>query len=105
MTHDEKTLAMKLLQPLGGWSITGGVITIHEDGKAHGYTIPTEEQLQNAHAIQEQREPLLSELNDLDQKLRRDVEELADAQGITLSPYLQEVKARKEEIRNALQSL
>lgn len=33
------------LMPLGGYSIAGDVITVHEDGAAYGYTVPTEAEI------------------------------------------------------------
>ena len=37
--------ALERLMPLGGWSLNGELITIHEDGYAHGYNEPTTEEV------------------------------------------------------------
>ncbi|CCQ72320.1 hypothetical protein [Magnetospira sp. QH-2] len=42
------------------------------------------------------------ELAELDRFLRRDVEELADAASLTLSPFLETKRARKAELRQIL---
>lgn len=40
--------ALKHLMPLGGYSITDGKVTVHEDGKVHGYKKPTQAQIDAA---------------------------------------------------------
>ncbi len=48
------------------------------------------------------REEVLKELLELDTKLRRDVEDVADAASLTLSEYLEGIRARKQQLRAQL---
>lgn len=44
---EELSKALRKLMPNGGWSVTDGVITVHEDGEVHGYTVPSDSLIQS----------------------------------------------------------
>ena len=43
--QDKRVKAISKLLPLGGWSDNGTKVIIHEDGAVHGYTSPTQDEI------------------------------------------------------------
>lgn len=67
-----------MLMPLGGWSFSedGDEVVIHEDGKSHGYKVPSKAKIDAEILKIEHNEPILYELSELDKKVPRAVEDL-----------------------------
>lgn len=68
--------ALMRLMPKGGWMYDGENIIICEDGVEFGYSIPTQNQINEAIAIDENNDPILAELETLDKYVPRAVEDL-----------------------------
>lgn len=91
--------ALNNLMPLGGWSYSDeGGVTIHEDGAGFGYTKPTQEQIDAELAKVEVNAPILAELNELDKKVVRALEDLIPES----DTYNYAIVTRKKELRGSL---
>ena len=92
------TKVLMRLMPKGGWSCNGDVVTIHDDGIANGYTVPTQEEFAKALEVVAHNEPILEELARLDAKIPY------FAEYDNTDPYLVKTIARKKELRAKLKS-
>lgn len=94
--------ALGRLMPLGGWSFKGSEVTVHEDGLVHGYSVPSQQEIDAEIAKIEADEPKLKQLSKLDNIITRDKEDKANELGVPLDPVEQAVVDEKIQLRNQL---
>ncbi|MDE0724797.1 MAG: hypothetical protein OSB62_08905 [Alphaproteobacteria bacterium] len=77
--------------------------TVLRDGELITYECeaPTKQAVEEA-AREAEISHIETQLAALDIKLRRDVEDIADAASITLSPYLESIRQKKRQLRKSL---